>query len=289
MIPSRRVGIDRSVALPLVAVHVVALGLAPFTASIAGFVALALGYLLTGLGVTVGAHRLFAHRTFRPHPLVREGLALLFLLSAQGSIARWVRDHTLHHRHADGDGDPHTPEDGAWHAHFGWLWGAPPAEEARTLYTQGCAGLDEGRIGRFFRHPARLAGLHLGVAAVLAAVGYALGGPGMAASLVVWGVALRIVLVMHSTFLVNSACHLWGARPYATADRSGNVPVVALLALGEGWHNNHHHRPGAANNGFHQPWEIDPSFLVIAALGALRLAHDVRVFRGGRMETWWRA
>ncbi len=290
MTPSPRTGTDWSVAGPLLAVHALGLGLAPLTASAPGAAALAVGYVLTGFGVTVGAHRLFAHRAFRPHPLVREALALLFLLAAQGSVHRWVRDHALHHRYSDGDGDPHSPRDGALHAHFGWLWGAPPSPaEARALYERTCAGLDAGAVGRFFRAPLRLALLHLGVIGVVGGTGLALGGPPLAASLVVWGVLLRIVLVMHSTFLVNSACHLWGARPYPSGDTSRNLAWVALLALGEGWHNNHHHRPAAANNGFHHLWQLDPSFLVILLLGGLGLASDVRVWRAdpGRLETWW--
>ena len=106
-------------------------------------------------------------------------------------------------------------------------------------------------------------------------------------SLVVWGVALRIVAVMHGTFLVNSVAHRWGDQPGPTRDQARNNALVAVLALGEGWHNNHHARPAAANNGFFRWWELDFTFVVLVALGAVGLLHDLRVWRGGRMETWF--
>jgi stearoyl-CoA desaturase (delta-9 desaturase) len=103
----------------------------------------------------------------------------------------------------------------------------------------------------------------------------------------VWGFFVRTALVLHSTLLVNSAAHLWGGRRYQTGDDARNLGWVALLSLGEGFHNNHHHRPAAANHGFHAAYELDATFLVIAALGAVGLARDLKVYRAGRVQIWF--
>jgi stearoyl-CoA desaturase (delta-9 desaturase) len=290
--PSARSGFDASVGLPLLGVHLLGLGLAPFTFTWPGLWACAALYLVTGLGVTAGAHRLFTHQSFTPRPLLREALALSFLLAAQGSVARWVRDHHLHHRFADRDGDPHSPVVGSGfvHAHLGWLWQQPPSRaETTRLYLKWTRRLDAGVLGRALASGPALAALHAGFALGVFGAGALWGGPRLGLSLLVWGVLLRIVLVMHSTFLVNSAAHLWGARRYDTRDRSRNSAVVALLALGEGWHNNHHHRAAAANNGFHRWWELDLTFAVLVALGAVGLLRDLRVWhaREERMVIWF--
>ena len=289
--PAPRSGVDASVAAPLLVVHLAALALAPFTVTRAGLWTCLGLYLFTGLGVTAGAHRLFAHRSFQPAPLLRDLLALAFLLSAQGSLRRWVRDHAIHHRYSDGAGDPHSPLAlGFWGAHLFWLWKRPPtAEQERALYRRWTRGLEVGRLGGFFRSGARLGALHLGGLATLFAVGTLAGDARLGLSLVVWGGAVRIVLVLHSTFLVNSATHLFGGRAYPTGDASRNTWWVALLALGEGWHNNHHHRPAAGNNGFHRPWEVDLTFLFLLAMGALGLLRDLKVYVAARdrVETWF--
>jgi stearoyl-CoA desaturase (delta-9 desaturase) len=259
-------------------------------------------YLFTGLGVTAGAHRLFTHRSFEPTPLFREVLALAFLLSAQGPLRRWVRDHLIHHRYSDRRSDPHSPaQDGFFAAHLGWLWKKPPTrDEDLALYTRYTPALDPGRLGRFFGNARRLLALQVGVLVAAYLIG-ALFDQGLSRgvllrpshtglSLVVWGVLFRIVLVMHVTFLVNSAAHTYGSQPYDGGDGSRNLFWVGLLTLGEGWHNNHHHRSSAANHGFHRFWELDITFLLLMLLGVLGLVHDVKVFRPdtGRIELWWK-
>ena len=299
--PSPRVGLDLTVAAPLLLVHVLALGLAPFTFTWTGLAVAVALYLFTGFGVTAGAHRLFTPRSYRAAPIVRDLLALGFLMSAQGSLERWVRDHGIHHRFSDEAGDPHSPRlQGFAGAHVGWLWKKPPSrDEARALYTRWTRGLDLGRLGRFFRSGPRLAALHYGVFVVAYVTGALIEAgvsPGAlvrgwhtGVSVLVWGVLLRIVLVLHSTFFVNSAAHVWGSRRYATDDGSRNLWWVGLVALGEGWHNNHHRHAAAANNGFHAWWEIDLTFLLLLGLGAVGLVHDVKVWRAGagRMEIWF--
>lgn len=289
--PTPRSGVDRPVVVQLVVVHVLGLGLAPFTFSVEGVWALVVLHLVAGFGVTAGAHRLFMHRSFVPKPVLREILAFAFLISAQGSLRRWVRDHAIHHRYADQEGDPHSPATlGFWFAHLRWQWMQPATRaEDVELYLQWTRGLNPGRVGRYFRTLPKIAALHGSVIVALFAIGLLLGDWRTGVSMVVWGVFLRILLSMHITFLVNSATHLWGRRRYDTADDSRNLAWVALLAQGEGWHNNHHHRPGAANNGFHAWWELDVTFLLLLMLGALGLLTDLRVFRPrtGEIETWF--
>ena len=300
-IPSARLGVDASVAVPLLIVHCLGCGLAPFTCSWAGLGSCALLYVFTGLGITAGAHRLFTHRSYVPHPVVREVLAFAFLLAAQGSVRRWVRDHAIHHQFSDGQGDPHSPlRDGFRSAHLGWLWKRPPSrEEERALYVRYTRGVDSGVVGRTFRTAFRLAVLHVCVLLGLYALGalYEAGpcwgllhkGWRTGLSCVVWGGLLRIVLVMHSTFLVNSATHLWGYRRYPTPDGSRNLGWVAFLSLGEGWHNNHHAHPAAANHGFHSRFEFDLTFAFLVLLGKLGWVRDVCVWRAtpGRTERWF--
>lgn len=299
-VPSKRRGVDRSVLVPLVLVHVAAVGLGPATARLdAVFVCVVL-YVATGFGVTAGAHRLFTHRTFTPAPWLRDALAVAFLLAGQGSLHRWVRDHTMHHSHADRPGDPHSPTEGGFFwSHFGWLWTKPPSrEEGRRLYERWTAGLDGGRAGRFFRSGTRLAILHASLAVALYTGGLCVDhvqgkaldlASARALAYVVWGIPVRIVLVMHATFLVNSACHLWGSRPYAVREEARNNVFVAAVALGEGWHNNHHAHPTAANQGFHRPWQFDPTFVLLVLLGRFGALSDLNVWRvaEGRLERWF--
>lgn len=299
--PSPRTGAEAIIAVPIIAVHILGPALAPFTYTRAGLIALAIMYVFTGLGVTAGAHRLFTHGSYRPAPIVRDLLAFAFLLTGQGTLRRWVRDHHIHHRYSDRDGDPHSPRLlGLFGAHFGWLWKKPPGDEGPALFARFTGDFDPGPVARLFRTPGRLVALHLAVVAVAYVTGAFIeaglslralvDGARTGASLVVWGVLLRIVVVMQMTFLANSAGHRFGVRRHDTGDDSRNLPGLALLTLGDGFHNNHHARAGAANHGFHAPWEIDLTFLLLAALAVLGLVSDVRVYRPstGRVERWWR-
>ena len=261
-------------------------------------------YLVSGLGVTIGAHRYFTHATFVPRPWLRHLLALMFLASAQGSLLRWVRDHHIHHRYSDQDGDPHSPQHdtGFWYAQLTWLWKMPPSRaENKRLYEQYVAKLGADRFLRRCAQPGVLVGLHLAVIALVYALGAIVEGGWalesladgwqMGLSCVIWGIFLRIICVLHATSLVNSAAHLWGYRSYATPEQSRNNWWVAIVSLGEGWHNNHHSRPAAANQGFHRWWEFDLSFCMLLMLGAVGALHDLRVFRArtGKTELWFRS
>lgn len=217
-------------------------------------------YLLTGLGITVGYHRLLAHRSFETGPAVR---AVLLVLGAMAMPARpldFAAYHLQHHAHADRDGDPHSPRDGLLHAHIGWTMGRLRPDRERY-----CRHLLGDRVVAFVDRTT-LAWFGLG----LLLPGLIDGWRGF-----LWGGLARMALQNHATFAVNSICHAFGSRPFATRDLSRNNLVMALWALGEGWHNNHHAFPSAASHGigWRQP---DLSGLVIRALARAGTVWNVR-------------
>jgi stearoyl-CoA desaturase (Delta-9 desaturase) len=234
-------------------------------------------YLVTALGVTVGFHRLLTHRAFATHPGVERLFARLGQLSVQGSVLDWVADHRKHHAHTDVEGDPHSPHvghgsglRGLWHAHTGWLLETQGQADwkryARDLYENP----EMRRIGRQFP---RYVAISLLIPTV---AGFVLHGMTLegAARGYVWGGLVRIFLVHHVTWSVNSVCHVFGSRRFATEDRSTNVGWLALASLGESWHHNHHAFPRSAQHGFRRR-ELDPSAWVIAGMEKLGLAWDV--------------
>ena len=240
---------------------------------------LAVLYVVTGIGVTVGFHRLLTHRAFRTHRPIEYALAVAGTMSVQGSVIDWVADHRMHHAHADEHGDPHSPYGfgdgvrasvrGLWHAHVGWLFSrGHQAEHARhapdLLEDPWMRAIDRG-------FPLIvLAGL-----ALPAALGYALGGTVEAALTgLLWGGLVRVFLLHHVTFAINSVCHFFGSRRFQTPDRSTNVFWLAPLSFGEAWHNNHHAFPRSALHGMRW-WELDTGGLAIRALRRLRLAWDL--------------
>ena len=238
---------------------------------------LAAMYLLSGFGVTVGFHRLLTHRSFETYPAVERAFALLGSLAVEGSVLDWVADHRKHHAFSDREGDPHSPHvghgtglQGLWHAHVGWLFETQGQADwkryARDLYEDP----QMRRIGR--RFPA-LALLSLLIPTVAGFVldGFALSG---AVRGCVWGGLVRIFLVHHITWSVNSVCHFFGHRRFDIEDRSTNVGWLALASLGESWHHNHHAFPRSAYHGL-RPWELDPSGIIISMMGRLGLAWNV--------------
>src|SRR5947209_3311446 len=238
---------------------------------------LAVMYLVTGLGVTVGYHRLLTHRAFQTYPLVERAFAVLGSLSVQGSVLDWVADHRKHHAHADKEGDPHSPHvghgtglRGLWHAHTGWLLEnqgqADWKRYARELYEDQ----HMRRIGR--RFPL----LVLASLAVPTLAGFVLHGFTLSGALrgYIWGALVRIFIVHHVTWSVNSICHFFGRRRFDIEDRSTNVAWLSVVSLGESWHHNHHAFPRSAHHGL-RPWEIDPSGLLISALERVGLAWNV--------------
>jgi stearoyl-CoA desaturase (delta-9 desaturase) len=234
-------------------------------------------YVLTALGVTVGFHRLLTHRAFQTHRWLERMLAVLGSLSVQGSVLDWVADHRKHHAHADRPGDPHSPHvghgsgwRGLWYAHAGWLLEnqgqADWRRYARELYEDPTMRA----IGRGFP-------LLVLVSLVLpAGLGFVLHGftPVGALRGLVWGGLVRIFLVHHVTWSVNSLCHFFGRRCFDTKDRSTNVAWLALPSFGESWHHNHHAFPRSAFHGLRR-WQLDPSGWLISALERAGLAWQV--------------
>jgi stearoyl-CoA desaturase (Delta-9 desaturase) len=241
---------------------------------------LAAMYLLTALGITVGYHRLLTHRAFLAPKPVEYTLAALGSMAVQGPVISWVADHRKHHAHTDVEGDPHSPHvghdggvrgvlQGLWHAHVGWLL----TEQGRAARRRYAPDLCEDRgmrlINRQF-HWLVLAGLLLPALAGWALTGSLVG----AATGLLWGGLVRVFLVHHVTWSVNSVCHFLGTRRFDVDDESRNVFWLALPSLGESWHHNHHAFPRSARHGLRW-WEIDVTGLVIAGLARVGLARNV--------------
>jgi stearoyl-CoA desaturase (delta-9 desaturase) len=253
-------------ALYFVAVHVGALAAFAFFSWTNLAVMLVL-YVLTGLGITVGYHRLLAHRSFRVPRWLDYSLTTLGVLALQGSPGTWVSDHRQHHFHSDDDDDPHDINRGLFFAHMGWIFYLRPDEAERRRKLRHARDLMSDPYYRWLDRYHYLPGFALGVSLLLA------GG----LPLFLWGFCLRLVVLYHSTWLVNSAAHKWGYRNFDDAKGANNW-LVALLAFGEGWHNNHHAWPASARHGLRR-WELDISWWLIAALRRLRVARDVAVVR----------
>ena len=241
---------------------------------------LAITYTFTGLGITVGYHRLFTHRSFKTTRTLRALLAVLGSMAVEGSVIEWVATHRKHHSFSDRSGDPHSPHvdhppgwrgelHGLAHAHLGWMFRgkdmANPARYAKDLL----ADRDLRLISRTF--PLWVAaGLALAFGLGVALTGSVVGG----LTGLLWGGAVRIFLLHHVTFSINSLCHYFGRRPFPTGDQSRNLAWLAPLAFGEAWHNNHHAFPTSARHGLGRR-QVDPGAWLITALERCQLAWDV--------------
>jgi stearoyl-CoA desaturase (delta-9 desaturase) len=237
-------------------------------------------YFFSALGITVGFHRLFVHRSFETYTWVKFILAFLGSMAVQGPLFEWVATHRRHHQHSDTPDDPHTPHHhgegvlgllkGLWHSHVGWVFDPKPPDADR--YIKDLSASPTLRVA------SALFTLWVALGLVLPAV---LGGvitqswQGVWTGLI-WGGLVRIFLVHHVTWSINSACHLWGTQPYKTRDMSRNNVVFGILALGEGWHATHHAFPTSARHGLRW-WQIDVSYWVIRALALVGLAWDVKL------------
>jgi stearoyl-CoA desaturase (delta-9 desaturase) len=240
----------------------------------------ALLYVLTGIGTTVGLHRLFAHRSFVATRWVRATLAVLGTMAMQGPVIRWVTNHRKHHAHADEEGDPHSPHltghgglrgavTGLWHAHMGWIFEGGRAERERYA-----PDLIADPVASFVDRTA-LVWVLVSLLTPFAA-GFAIYGTFEGALIgLLWGGAVRIFLIHHFTFSINSLCHFVGRRRFETGDHSRNVFWLAPISMGESWHNNHHAFPTSAFHGLRRS-EVDLGGLVIRGLERLGLIWDVK-------------
>jgi len=237
-------------------------------------------YVLTVLGVTVGFHRLYTHRSFETNALMQAILGALGSMAVQGPLIKWVAQHRQHHQQSDSPDDPHSPHlhghgflgllRGLWHAHMGWFF----QKDAPTLASY-VPDLMKNDIAR---RVSRLFPLWVALGLLIpTAIGWAESGTWTGALLgLIWGGLVRIFFVHHVTWSVNSVCHLWGSQPYSSGDQSRNNFVFGVLALGEGWHNNHHAFPTSAKHGLAW-WQIDVSYIVIRLLSWVGLAWNIKV------------
>jgi stearoyl-CoA desaturase (delta-9 desaturase) len=240
---------------------------------------LALMYVVTILGVTLGFHRLLTHRSFQTFKWVQYSIAAVGSMAVQGPVMSWVADHRKHHAHTDQEGDPHTPHGhgegwkgaiaGLWYAHMGWLF----FKSGQAEHNRYARDLLEDRGMRVIHSTFGL-WVILGVA-IPFAIGYAFAGTlGGALEAALWGGPVRIFLLHHVTWSINSICHFWGTRRFAVDDHSTNVFWLAPLSMGEAWHHNHHTFPRSAFHGL-KAWEIDPTGWVIRGMRATKLAWNV--------------
>jgi stearoyl-CoA desaturase (Delta-9 desaturase) len=284
--------LEQSLVVAFMIVPVVALGVAVALAwgwgiTIADVAIAAVAYALSGLGVTVGFHRYFTHGSFKARRGLRVALAVAGSLALQGSIVSWVADHRRHHAYSDKEGDPHSPwlfgtgpvavARGFWHSHMGWLF-CRDRTNARRFAPDLLADPDIAAVDRRF---VLLTTASLGVPAVVGGlVTWSWWG---ALTALLWGGLVRVGLLHHVTWSINSICHMFGHRPFASRDRSANVWWLAVLSFGESWHNLHHADPTCARHGV-RPGQVDISARIVWIFEKLGWVHSVRWPTPRRLE-----
>jgi fatty-acid desaturase len=223
-------------------------------------------YFATGLGISMGYHRLHTHRSYRIPLWLEYFFAICGTLTLEGGPIFWVAVHRLHHQNSDQPGDPHSPRDGAFWSHVGWILFGETNHNNTRMMAKYAPDLAKHKFYLWLND------YHWVPSVILAALMYAFGG----LSVLLWGTAFRIIFGLHATWLVNSATHMWGERRFATRDDSRNNWWVALITFGEGWHNNHHAHPTSARHGL--AWyEFDPSWILLKVLRATGIAKNVQV------------
>ncbi len=260
-------------SIPLVVMHAACLGALWTGVSASALAACAITYLVRVFALTAGYHRFFSHNSFRTGRAFQFVLAFLGSSAAQLGPLWWASHHRLHHQVADTERDIHSPaRRGFWWAHVGWLL-CPRYAKADFDRVKDFARFPELRF--LDRHPYVAPAV---LALALLGIGHALSLRQVntsGAQMVVWGFFISTVLVYHVTFSINSLMHMFGTRPYNTPDTSRNNWALALLTLGEGWHNNHHRWPVSARQGFRW-WELDMTYLVLRVLETIGVVSDVR-------------
>ncbi len=245
--------------------------------SLPAVVAAVLLYWIAGsLGIGMGFHRLLTHRGYRVPKAVEYFLVVCGSLALEGGPIQWAATHRIHHAHTDREGDPHTPRDGRWWAHIGWILRGTAQLHEEAVLKHYAPDLIKDRfyvlLNRFYYVPLIMVGIALWV----------FGGW----RVMLWGVFLRVTLGLHATWLVNSATHLWGRQRFDTGEDSRNSWWVAMITFGEGWHNNHHAFPTSARHGL-KWYEFDLNWWGIRALQALGLAQAVKRVHFDADSTAW--
>lgn len=248
-------------------VHFFALVALPFFTWQNLLICLALNVVAGCLGITLGFHRLFSHRSFKTYRPIGWFLALCGTLAFQGGLLGWVARHRMHHAMTDTDGDPHNARRGFWYSHIGWLLRFDPKFDDDQKLKAFARDIDRDPVLRFLSQTWVVAAVQIALLSAFIAT--------MGIGTALWAVFMRLFIGYHSTWLVNSAAHKFGYRTYETNEDSKNCWWVAVLTFGEGWHNNHHHDQKAARAG-RKAWELDPTYAIIRTLQALRLVWDVQ-------------
>jgi fatty-acid desaturase len=250
----------------MVAFHVLAVAAFWFFSWQNLVVALVLHWMAVGFGISLGYHRLHTHRGFKTSKAFEYFLAICGTLTLEGGPIFWVATHRKHHQLSDDVGDPHSPREGGFWAHMGWILFGDTHHNNTELMGRYAPDLGRDQFYRWLNSyhwvPLTTVGL------ILLAVG--------GWSMVLWGIFLRVVVGLHGTWLVNSATHMWGSRRFETRDDSRNSWWVALLTFGEGWHNNHHAHPVSARHGL--AWyEFDISWITLKIFNAMGIVSDLKV------------
>jgi stearoyl-CoA desaturase (delta-9 desaturase) len=243
-------------------------------------VVFAIVYTITTLGITVGFHRMLTHRAFETSPLLRGAIAAAGSAAIEGPVVSWVADHRKHHAFSDQEGDPHSPHvdhgnglrgalNGLFHAHVGWLF----KHDQRALKTRYAKDLLDDPVIVWVN---RTFFLWVGVGLLVPfLLGWAIGGSiDTALTGLLWGGLVRMLVLHHVTYSINSLCHFFGRQDYESGDESRNLAWLAPLSMGESWHNNHHAFPTSARHGLRW-WQVDISALVIGGLERTRLVWNV--------------
>lgn len=255
-------------AVPFVALHLACFAVLLTGVNIVAAVLCAVLFFIRMFGLTAGYHRYFSHKSYKTSRPFQFFLAWLGCSAVQKGPLWWASQHRHHHKYSDTDADPHSPvAKTVWFAHVGWIL-APDYTNTDWKMVRDWLRFPELRFINYF---------HWVPGIILATLCFLIGywtGTGAWAALVV-GFVLSTVLLYHTTFLVNSACHLFGKRRYQTTDDSRNNALVALLTMGEGWHNNHHYYQNSARQGFFW-WEVDFSYYILKALSWVGLVWDIR-------------
>jgi stearoyl-CoA desaturase (delta-9 desaturase) len=270
--------------VPIVLIHLAALlAFVPYFFSWTSVVVMLVSIEIYGLGISLGYHRLLAHRSLKVPKWLEHGFAMFAACSLQDTPAKWVANHRMHHIHSDEQEDPHSPMVNFFWSHFEWLFVYNSATRSLTNLQKYARDLLEDPFYMLMEKTQIWPAIYAIHAVLYFAVGYAIGywnGGNQAAalqfgsSLFVWGVLVRTVINWHITWSVNSLSHIMGYRNYNTSDNSRNNWIVGLFAVGEGWHNNHHADPASASV-WHRWWEVDLTYTVILCLKWVGLATDV--------------
>ena len=261
-------GLNGITAAAMVAFHIGAVAALFFVTKGALLAALILYFVAGMLGIGMSYHRLLTHRGYKTYKWVEYFLTFCGTLALEGGPIFWVATHRIHHQKSDQEGDPHTPREGAWWAHMGWILTGEGLHHDAAILSRYCPDLCRDRVHVVLSNWHWVSNVIVGLGLL------AFGG----IPYVLWGIFFRTTFGLHCTWLVNSATHLWGSRRFATRDDSTNNWWVALITFGEGWHNNHHAHPVSARHGL--AWyELDINWIGISTLRLLGLAWDVKVAR----------